>query len=251
MESIQGKRALFIDAAELYTRLAGYQQVLIDLGTGDGRFVEHVARTRPSCFTIGLDACRENLRRASRRAPHNALYLIANALALPADLRNLATEVTINFPWGSLLEGLLAGDATLLDGFAALAQPGAHLTVRLNGGALAEVGWSLPEGAVQVQRMLNANGFTLDRPVELDAGALRQLPTTWAKRLAFGRDPHALLLRGKRWGAANWPLPHMFKSAFQFQVESGTVCGTVNCITVPRPGSLSTQIFPPFSCTIS
>ncbi len=208
MESIQGKRALFIDAAELYARVTNYPQVLIDLGTGDGRFVEQIARTRPTCFTIGLDACRENLQQASRRAPHNALYLIANALALPSELRDLATEVTINFPWGSLLEGLLKGEVTLLEGLAAVARPATHLTVRLNGGALAEAGWSLSEGAAQVQRVLNANGFTLDRSIELDAAALRQLPTTWAKRLAFGRDPRALLLSGKRWGAANRPLPH-------------------------------------------
>jgi 16S rRNA (adenine(1408)-N(1))-methyltransferase len=209
MESIQGKHALFITAAELYARLTGYQQVLIDLGTGDGRFVEHVARTRPDCFAIGLDACRENLREASRRALRNTLYGIANVLALPEELRELATEVTINFPWGSLLEGLLTGEAALLDGLAELARPGAHLTVRLNGGALAEAGWSLYDGAVQIQRRLNATGFTLDKPVELDAGALRQLPTTWAKRLAFGRDPRALTLSGKRWGAANQPLPYI------------------------------------------
>ena len=111
MECLQGKHALFIDAAELQTRLMGSEEILVDLGTGDGRFVEHVAHAHPDCFVIGLDACRENLRTASRRAPCNALYLIANALALPADLQNLATEVTINFPWGSLLEGLLTGEA--------------------------------------------------------------------------------------------------------------------------------------------
>jgi tRNA G46 methylase TrmB len=89
MESIQGKHALFIDAAELQARLTGYQQVLIDLGTGDGRFVEHVARAQPDCFAIGLDACRENLREASRTP--RALYLIANALT--ASLQDLATRV--------------------------------------------------------------------------------------------------------------------------------------------------------------
>ena len=213
MECLQGKHALFIDAAELQTRLMGYEEILVDLGTGDGRFVEHVAHAHPDCFVIGLDACRENLRTASRRAPCNALYLIANALALPADLQNLATEVTINFPWGSLLEGLLTGEAALLTGLAVLARPDAHLAVRLNGGALAEAGWSLPDGAAQVQRMLSANGFTIDRSVELEAAALRQLPTTWAKRLAFGRDPRALLLSGKRTGSGQLAAPLSLKPA--------------------------------------
>jgi 16S rRNA (adenine(1408)-N(1))-methyltransferase len=210
MERIQGKQALFIDAAELQARLTGYQQVLIDLGTGDGRYVEHVARTRPDCFVIGLDACCENLRQTSRRVRRNALYCITNVLAMPAELCGVATEVTINFPWGSLLEGLLAGDATLLAGLFDLSQTGAHLTVRLNGGALAEAGWPLSDGAVQIQRNLIASGFAIDQPVELGAGKLRQLPTTWAKRLAFGRDPRALVLTGKRLGAALGPLPHLW-----------------------------------------
>jgi 16S rRNA (adenine(1408)-N(1))-methyltransferase len=207
METIQGKHALFITAAELYARLTDYQQVLIDLGTGDGRFVEHAARTRPDCFAIGLDACRENLREASRRALRNTLYGIANVLALPEELRELATEVTINFPWGSLLEGLLAGDAALPAGLFDLSRTGARLTVRLNGGAVAEAGWSLSDGAAQIQRHLIANGFAIDQPMELGADALRQLSTTWAKRLAFGRDPRALVLTGKRMGAALGPLP--------------------------------------------
>ena len=214
MESIQGKRALFITAADLRARLTGYQQILIDLGTGDGRFVEHIARVRPDCFAIGVDACRENLRQASRRTLRNTLYCIANVLALPAELRDLATDVTINFPWGSLLAGLLAGDAVLLRGVAALARPGARLTVQLNSGALAEADWTLSEGAAQIRQQLIVGGFTVDQPIGLDAGALRQVPTTWAKRLAFGRDPRGVVLTGKKLGAANWPLPR-----FTFQAR--------------------------------
>jgi hypothetical protein len=30
----------------------------------------------------------------------------------------------------------------------------------------------------------------------MDREALRTFPTSWARRLAFGRDPRALLLRG-------------------------------------------------------
>src|SRR5262245_60784794 len=73
MESLQGGRALEIDAHALAARLAGYADVLIDLGTGDGRFVRHVAVSCPTTFAIGIDACRENLRPQARRAPPNVL----------------------------------------------------------------------------------------------------------------------------------------------------------------------------------
>lgn len=198
MESIRGKQSPLIDAASLAQRLAGYRHVLIDIGTGDGRFAQYMARTYPECFVIGVDACRENLRARSRSALPNVLSLIANAQALPCELHGLATHVTINFPWGSLLSGLLAGDPALLAGLAAIARCGAMLEVRLNGGALAEAGWPLEEGGRQVRQVLCASGFNVQPSVALDARQLRACPTTWAKRLAFGRDPRALYLRGMR-----------------------------------------------------
>jgi 16S rRNA (adenine(1408)-N(1))-methyltransferase len=196
MEIIQGKQTLFIDHATLAEKLRGYQNILIDMGTGDGRFVQHVAKTWPGYFALGLDACRENLRQVSRQTPPNALYLIANARTLPDELGGLATHLTINFPWGSLLAGLLAGEEGLMGGLAALARPGALLNVRLNGGALAEAGWPLVEGTAQVRRRLFEAGFDMAEPGWMDAADLRGFPTTWARRLAFGRDPRAMTLSG-------------------------------------------------------
>ncbi|MCL4248163.1 MAG: hypothetical protein KJ065_08455 [Anaerolineae bacterium] len=198
MEIIQGKQALYIDAPALDERLAGYDAVHMDIGTGDGRYVRHVAQTRPHCFAVGVDACRENLREVSRGAPENALFVIANAQRLPSELYGLAAQVTINFPWGSLLEGLLTGDTSLLASLAAVAAPHTELEVRLNGGALAEAGWSLEAGADRVRDVLIANGFAMRAPVMLAAHELRSLPTTWARRLAFGRDPRAVYLHGTR-----------------------------------------------------
>lgn len=198
MEIIRGKHASFIDASALAERLAGYDTLRIDISTGDGRFARHVAQTRPNCFVIGIDACRENLRETSRRAPANALFVIANAQVLPPELGSLAAHVTINFPWGSLLEGLLANAPELLAGLTQVARPKAGLEVRLNGGALAEAGWSLEEGADQVRYVLAVNGFDMRPPITLTARELRSCPTTWARRLAFGRAPRAVYLRGAR-----------------------------------------------------
>ncbi len=189
MESICGKQAWVIDAATLAARIVGYQDILIDIGTGDGRYVQTIARECPARFAIGIDACRENLRGPSRHAPPNALFVIANALTLPCELRGLATRITINFPWGSLLAALLDGDPALLDGLAMLAQPGATLEIRLNQGALVEAGYAPEAGAMQIQQVLREWGFDNRRLAMLDADALRVYPTTWARRLAYGRDP--------------------------------------------------------------
>ncbi len=197
MEIIRGKHVSFMDASALAERLNKYENLHIDIGTGDGRFVQHIAQARPNDFVMGIDACRENLHEVSRRAAANALFVIANAQVLPSDLYGLAAHITINFPWGSLLEGLLADDAGLFSGLVMVARPGATLEVRLNGGALAEGGWELEEGADRVQAVLSANGFAMRSAHILSRNELITFPTTWAKRLAFGRDPRAVVLRGR------------------------------------------------------
>jgi len=196
MESIQGRRAVRIDPPALGDRLAGYREVLLDLGTGDGRFVRQMAAECPARFAIGVDACRENLRTNSRTAPANALYLIADARALPCALDQRATHITINFPWGSLLSGLLAGEAALLERIAAVTRPGALLELRLNGGSLAEAGWELADGSEQVRQSLHMAGFCMRTAIALGPHELRACPTTWARRLAYGRDPRGLYLQG-------------------------------------------------------
>jgi hypothetical protein len=182
---------------ELIARLAERPDVLIDLGTGDGRFVLHTARAHPARYVVGIDACRDNLYEASRRAPANALFLIANICSMPAGLAGLASAITVNFPWGTLLAGLLEVGSPLLASLARLARPGATLEIRLNGGALAEAGYSLAAGGERVRRHVRLAGFHMAAPQPLAEDDLRAYPTTWAKRLAFGRDPRALYLAGR------------------------------------------------------
>jgi 16S rRNA (adenine(1408)-N(1))-methyltransferase len=207
VEEICGKRCLAIDRQTLLRQLAAYDEVAIDLGTGDGRYVRQIARDKPRCFAIGIDTCRENLREVSRRAPDNARYLIADALALPDELAGLATRITINFPWGSLLRGLLAGDARLLAGLRAIARPpsGAVLDIKLNDSALAAVGWTLTDGGVRIEAMLRAAGCAPEPAIALESAALRACPTTWAKRLAHGDTGRALQIRGHVCGLTTVP----------------------------------------------
>jgi 16S rRNA (adenine(1408)-N(1))-methyltransferase len=198
MEIIRGKHVSFIDTLALAGHLAAYDLTHIDIGTGDGRFVQHLAQANPTSFVIGIDACRENLHEVSRRAPANTLFVIANAQRLPLELHGLADHVTINFPWGSLLYGLLTHDSAMLANLKAVSHPATGLDVRLNGGALAEAGWSLEAGADRVHSVLAASGFDMWRQVVMTVRELKALPTTWAKRLAFGRDPRAMYLKGRK-----------------------------------------------------
>ena len=196
METIRGRRSLDLDLTELNARLTNYKRVILDLGTGDGRYVHHLAERNPRWFVIGVDACRENLHDYSRTKLPNALFVIANAQNLPCELNGLISHITINFPWGSLVESLLAGDLKLIRGLRCISRASAALNLRLNGGALVEVGKTLEAGTDRIFYNLLGAGWQLEHPATMDACALKQFPTTWAKRLAFGRDPRAMSLGG-------------------------------------------------------
>jgi Putative methyltransferase len=196
METIRGRKSLDLDFYGLMDRLANYNRITLDLGTGDGRYVRTLAEQRPDSLIIGVDSCRENLREHSQAKLQNMLFIIASAQNLPKELNGLISQITINFPWGSLLESLLIDDSKLMRGLESISRLNTSMDVRLNSGALAEAGTTLEAGAEKIYSNLIRSGWQIGSPVMINANALGSFPTTWAKRLAFGRDPRAILLGG-------------------------------------------------------
>jgi hypothetical protein len=198
METIRGRKSLEIDFNGWKERLADYDRIILDLGTGDGRYARSLAEAHSNWFVIGVDSCRENLREHSLAKLPNLLYVIASAQDLPRELDGLVSHVTINFPWGSLLGSLLADDPKLIRGLKSASRARASLDLRLNSGALAKAGKTLEAGTDKIYFNLLQAGWQLDHPVMMDANALKKFPSTWAKRLAFGRDPRAMMLCGQK-----------------------------------------------------
>ena len=197
METIRGRTSLDLDLNGLKDRLADYNRIILDLGTGDGLYVHSLADKYPDWFVIGIDTCRENLREHSQAKLQNMLFIIASAQDLPNELNGLFSHITINFPWGSLLESLLNGDPKLMSGLESISRSAASVDLRLNGGALAEVATTLEAGAEKICNNLLRAGWQVENPVIMSASDLRSFPSTWAKRLAFGRDPCAVSMNGR------------------------------------------------------
>ncbi len=79
METIRGKASLELDLHGFRQRLTGYTKTILDVGTGDGRYVHTLAQQHADWFLIGVDACRENLRERSRRMLPNMIFIIGEA----------------------------------------------------------------------------------------------------------------------------------------------------------------------------
>jgi 16S rRNA (adenine(1408)-N(1))-methyltransferase len=114
--------------------IAWADRVVVDVGTGDGRALLARAFAEPGALVLGVDASAtamaESSRRADRRGPSNAIFLAAGAEALiHTVLAGRAHLVTVTFPWGSLLRGVLGLDAAALAGIAALVAAGGRFDV--------------------------------------------------------------------------------------------------------------------------
>jgi 16S rRNA (adenine(1408)-N(1))-methyltransferase len=179
----------------------------MDLGTGDGRAVLARAMAEPHSLVIGVDAVAsamaESSRRADRRGPANAMFLAAGVEALPdGPLAGVADLVTVTFPWGSLLRGVVGLDAAALAGVAAALRPGGRLEV-LASVVASDVLDGLPcLGETAAPRIADAwacAGLDLIEMRPATAAELGAARSSWARRLG---DRPVWRLEGRRHGYA-------------------------------------------------
>jgi 16S rRNA (adenine(1408)-N(1))-methyltransferase len=213
VRQVVGRSTLDLDAGAFAARRAGYRDLVLDLGTGDGKHVLTVARARPDAFVVGVDAGPDAMRRTAARAAAkpakggqpNALFVWASVEQLPAELGGVS-EVHSLMPWGSLLRALVTPDDAVLRAVAAVCRPGAPFLVTLNlhawRPAVPEVGATLEPTPASALDSLAAGyaraGWTLASADYLSAAQLGELGTSWSKRLGSSRAALAVLaLRGR------------------------------------------------------
>ncbi|HEX5889216.1 MAG TPA: class I SAM-dependent methyltransferase [Pyrinomonadaceae bacterium] len=174
--------------------------VIIDIGTGDGRFVYQSARQNPKKFYIGIDPNVRPLEKISEKiyrnppkggAP-NALFIQAAVEDLPAELDGVADELHVHFPWGSLLRAVAAGDLAVLRNLRRICAPGALFEVVLGLDPardqtelerLGLVPLTLEFIDQQLASRYRAAGFELTERGIIAASKWPEFNTSWAKRL--------------------------------------------------------------------
>jgi 16S rRNA (adenine(1408)-N(1))-methyltransferase len=174
--------------------------VIIDLGTGDGRYVYQSARRNPNKFYIGIDPNTRPLEKISEKihrkpakggAP-NVLFVQAAVEDLPSELDGVADELHVHFPWGSLLRAVATGDATVLRNLRRICSTGALLEVVIGLDPVRDQSemerLALTQLSLEmVDRVLVPNygaaGFDVFERGVLSASEWPELNTSWAKRL--------------------------------------------------------------------
>jgi 16S rRNA (adenine(1408)-N(1))-methyltransferase len=157
---------------------------------------------------VGVDANAAAMAVASRRAAAsprrgglpNALFVVAAAEALPRELDGLADLVTVHFPWGSLLRGLLHADPAIMTGVTRGMRPGATLSLLLSstdrdrGAGVAP----LQEPAVRALAAAYRDwGLEMTEARPATAADIAAAHSSWGKRLGAGGRRPAWLLRAR------------------------------------------------------
>lgn len=214
MRVMRGKNIIEIGAAEITKCIANYDGVVVDIGTGEGKFVYKLAQSNPNWFYIGIDSSSDSLKeyavriskKPSRGGISNILYVVANAEDLPQELNNLAKTIYINFPWGSLLKGLVLGSRRILTSIVRISSNPASLEMRINYSLFSdpiplEI-QDLPELTFdyldnELAPLYAKSGITLIERKTLAKEEVKNIPTTWAKKLGYGREAKTLYIRAQ------------------------------------------------------
>jgi len=209
MRIVRGRKVVTDDGAFF---AQPHARVVVDVGTGDGRFVYRSAREHPDALWVGVDPVAEAMRESSsksRRKPAkggapNALFVVASIEQLPSELFGVADEITVNYPWGSLLAAVATPVPESLAALVSLGKPGACLRVLLNYSVFEDEDYmtrlGLPpfnEAAVEARLApaLAAVGMSVTHH-ELRDGPVGE-HTSWERRLVAGSRRRTLVIEGK------------------------------------------------------
>jgi 16S rRNA (adenine(1408)-N(1))-methyltransferase len=166
------------------------------------------AEAQADRLVIGVDASAAAMASASRRASAkprrgglpNALFVVAAAESLPPELDGVADLVTVHFPWGSLLRGVLGADPAIMTSLTRVMRPGATLSMLLSSTARDHGAGVEPIRERTLQALAGEYGrhglaVTEARPAtSADVAAAH---STWGKRLGAGGRRPAWLLRAR------------------------------------------------------
>ncbi len=174
--------------------------VIIDIGTGDGRFVYQSARRNPNKFYIGIDPNTRPLEKISEKiyrkpakgGTPNVLFIQSAVEDLPVELNGVADEVHVHFPWGSLLRAVANGEIEVLRNVRRICSVGALLEI--------VIGIDLERDRSEIERLgltplslefidtvlaphYAAAGFQITERGIFAAAEWPDFETSWAKRL--------------------------------------------------------------------
>lgn len=187
--------------------------LVVDVGAGDGRWAYDQARHDASTLYVALDPDAASLadyayragRKPSRGGAENARFVVASVEDLPPELQGIAGLVRVNFPWGSLLRGLVLPEKHVLVALAGLGAGDARFEFVISydpehdiAGLAGETLPPLTEARIDdvLRPPYSEAGLQIEVRRQMSLDEAIKLPSTWARRLLHGRPRDVFWIEG-------------------------------------------------------
>ncbi len=171
-----------------------------------------IAAANPSNFYIGIDANAKPLEKLSTKITRkpakgglaNAMFVRAAAEHPPREFDGIASEIYVNFPWGSLLQAVAVGEESILKSFRRMMTPEGNLQVT--------IGMDPERDRSEFQRLglprfdeqyllttllprYASAGFSCEDLRKLQSSEWSKIETSWARKLGGNENRHVYRLR--------------------------------------------------------
>lgn len=212
MKQVINRRLVPLSGDAIRELRSAHARCLVDVGTGDGRFVYRYAALHPEALCVGVDPVADAMQEVSAKAAKkpargglpNVLFLMDAAETLPGELAGMADLVTINYPWGSLLRALTTPDPAIVKHLTALGRPGSEMVILFNASIFDDPAYCERLGVIPVDPVRAwgelAEGYA---QAGLEIGEVAELTgpvdhrTSWGQRLVLGSARKTLRLAGR------------------------------------------------------
>lgn len=211
MRRITGKKIQSISSEDLLDLAEAYSSVAFDLGTGDGKFAYKLAAEQPQTLVVAVDADKSQMEKLSHKASRkpekgglgNLIFIWSAVEQLPSDqLKSIADKAYVNFPWGSLLAGIIKAEPEFLRVIGDLVKPSGELEILTSYDEKFEpetiAKYRLPElNQAYIEGSLASaysnSGMNLNAWSKLPEQYKSQLHGTWPKRLHGSRNSREVI----------------------------------------------------------
>lgn len=197
---IAGDKKKEIDKQSFENLCKKFQKVILDVGTGDGRFIYKNALKDEKTLYIGMDPADQQLKifskKVNKKRLNNSLFVLGSIENTPPELFSNIDKISINLPWGTLLEKIVKSENSSVNNLYNLLKDQGEIEVIF--GYLPELEpnetkrLDLPKinGEIGVQQTFSSfkRHFNIIEMLRLTKKDLGKLETTWAKKLKFGND---------------------------------------------------------------
>lgn len=211
-ERILGKKSANLNSDEVASFLQEHASVHIDLGTGDGLFAWRLAKEFPTKAVVGIDAAKDSLKEGSSRAikkpsrggAPNAMFLRDNVLEMDDTFKGLADTVSVNFPWGSLLQAVSIPFDDFVTKMASLLKEGGELHQHINMHVFNDdeqrksLGLPVLDDAYMQEKLIpkyEEAGLKMEEYFFIPAGQKTEVASTWGGRLTRNSSRPTLVFK--------------------------------------------------------